>query len=178
MPMRELILGGARSGKSHHAQTRALALAMAKRAPVLCVVTAQARDAEMAARIAQHQADRPPAWQVVEAVYDLPEAIAGAPAEAIVLVDCLSLWLSNLLCDAPATLPARSAALIAAVQARRGDLLMVSNEVGWGVVPDNPLARSFRDEAGRLHQGLGQVCERVTLVVAGFPTSLKNAVPA
>jgi len=176
--MRELILGGARSGKSRHAQTRALCLSMAKRTPVLCIVTAQALDAEMAARIAQHQADRPPAWRVVEAPFDLPEAIAAAPAETVVLVDCLSLWLSNCLCTAPAAVEARADALLAAVQGRQGDLLLVSNEVGWGVVPEHPLGRRFRDEAGRLHQGLGQVCERVSLVVAGFATPLKSMEPA
>lgn len=176
--MRELILGGARSGKSRHAQTRALCLSMAKRAPVLCVVTAQALDAEMAERIAHHQADRPPAWQVVEAPFDLPEAIAAAPADAVVLVDCLSLWLSNCLCTAPEAIAARTDALLAAVQGRPGDLLLVSNEVGWGVVPEHALGRRFRDEAGRLHQRLGEVCERVSLVVAGFATPLKSKGPA
>ncbi len=171
--MRELILGGARSGKSRHAQTRALALSMAKRAPVLCLVTAQALDAEMAERIARHQADRPPAWRVVEAPIALPEAIVAAPADAVVLVDCLSLWLSNCLCAQPDTVNTRADALLAAVRARRGDLLLVSNEVGWGVVPEHALGRRFRDEAGRLHQGLGEVCERVSLVVAGFATPLK-----
>ena len=91
----------------------------------------------------------------------------------MVLVDCLSLWLSNCLCAQPDTVNTRADALLAAVRARRGDLLLVSNEVGWGVVPEHALGRRFRDEAGRLHQGLGEVCERVSLVVAGYATPLK-----
>jgi len=169
--MRELVLGGARSGKSGYALRRARESGL----PVLFIVTAQARDAEMAERIAKHRAERPGEWQVIEAPLDLPDAIARADASpACIVVDCLTLWLSNLMCEPTRNAAAAADELIEAASRVRNSIHLVSNEVGWGIVPDNALARAFRDEAGRLHQRLAEVCERVTLVVAGLPLSLKT----
>lgn len=171
---RHLILGGARSGKSSYAQGFAERSAL----PVTLIVTAEIFDAEMQARIAKHQADRPAHWQVVEAPYDLPEAIAAhCDGSRFVLVDCLTLWLSNQLCTAATTLPERIDTLKAAVACAHGPLVLVSNEVGWSIVPETPLARAFRDEQGRLNQILAKVCEQVTLVAAGLPLSLKEPAP-
>ena len=157
------MLGGARSGKSAHAE----ALVQALPGPWLYVATAQALDAEMAARIAGHRARRPPGWRTVEAPLDLAAALA-APEPA--LVDCLTLWVSNLLLagrepDWPL--------LLAALDARAAPTVVVSNEVGLGIVPDNALARAFRDLAGRLHQQLAARADRVTLMVAGLPMEVK-----
>lgn len=166
-----LVLGGARSGKSRYAQARAEAHA----GPVCLIVTAEVRDAEMAARIAKHRAERPAHWQVVEAPFALPEAIAQqAAAGTLLLVDCLTLWLSNLLCERPDALDAGVEALCAALAAAPGEVVAVSNEVGWGIVPENALARRFRDEQGRLNQRVAALAERVTLVAAGLPLSLKG----
>lgn len=169
MPVRQLILGGARSGKSRHAEQLALATGGA----VTYVATAVAADAEMQERIAHHRAQRPAAWSLVEEPLALAQVLrAHAVADGCLLVDCLTLWLGNLLVD-EARLQQEIDALYAALPELPGEILLVSNEVGWGIVPDNPLARRFRDEAGRLHQRLAGVCDRVTLVVAGLPLALK-----
>lgn len=170
MPVRQLILGGARSGKSRHAEQLALATGGA----VTYVATAVAADAEMQERIAHHRAQRPAAWLLVEEPLALAQVLrAHAVADGCLLVDCLTLWLSNLLAVDDARMQQEIAALYAAVPQLPGRLLLVSNEVGWGIVPDNPLARRFRDEAGRLHQQLATLCDHVTLVVAGLPLALK-----
>ncbi|MDQ7989917.1 MAG: bifunctional adenosylcobinamide kinase/adenosylcobinamide-phosphate guanylyltransferase [Candidatus Dactylopiibacterium sp.] len=167
-----LVLGGARSGKSRFAQARAEAHAGA----VQLVVTAEILDDEMRARVARHRLERPAHWHVTEAPVALPEAIARlAQPGAFVLVDCLTLWLSNLLCTQPEALEAGIDALEAAIAGARGELVLVSNEVGWSIVPDNPLARRFRDEQGRLNQRVAARCDRVTLVAAGLPLALKGA---
>jgi adenosylcobinamide kinase/adenosylcobinamide-phosphate guanylyltransferase len=157
------VLGGARSGKSRHAET----LLAAEPPPWRYVATAQAFDAEMAARIATHQDRRDARWTTVEAPLDLPAALACA---APVLVDCLTLWMSNLLLagrepDWPA--------LLAAMDARAATTVLVSNEVGLGIVPDNPLARRFRDAAGLLHGQLAARADRVVLMIAGIPMVVK-----
>lgn len=167
--MKHLILGGARSGKSRHAEQ----LAEQSGCDVVYIATAEALDAEMTARIAHHRAQRPGHWHLVEE----PQALAHvlrmqAAPDRCLLVDCLTLWLGNLLAD-EARLQQELAALYAVLPELPGEVLLVSNEVGWGIVPDNPLARRFRDEAGRLHQRLAGVCDRVTLVVAGLPLALK-----
>ena len=166
--MRELIIGGARSGKSAHAET----LAADSGLEVLVVVTAHAGDAEMAARIARHRAARPAHWKVVEAPLDLAGALRthAAPGRFIV-VDCLTLWLSNLMLG-PGLEPERSA-LLDVLPRLPGRVILVSNEVGWGIVPENALARSFADEQGRLNQAVAAACDRVTLVAAGLPLELK-----
>lgn len=165
----ELILGGARSGKSRYALNQALA----HTGPVTWIATAEAYDAEMQERIAHHRAERPAHWTTLEAPLQLAAAL-DASRDQFVVVDCLTLWLSNWLCseDTAGWLAERSA-FMAALAAQTGMLLLVSNEVGFGIVPDNALARRFRDEAGRLHQDIAQCAPRVTLVVAGIAMQVK-----
>lgn len=164
-----LVLGGARSGKSRYAEQRARATGLAR----VYVATAEARDAEMAARIARHQRDRGPDWRTVEAPLDLAGCIRReAAAGRVLLVDCLTLWLSNLLL-AGRDADAATAELLAAAKAAPGQLIFVSNEVGWGIVPDNALARRFRDAAGRLNQQVAASADEVQLVVAGLPLALR-----
>lgn len=166
-----LIIGGARSGKSCFAQRLAEQYAEG----IVLIVTAEILDAEMAARVSQHRAERPPHWQVIEAPLDLPQAIRAARSAAhCVLVDCLTLWLSNILCTQPNTLGARVEALCAELSRAQGELLLVSNEVGWSIVPENALARTFRDEQGRLNQRVAAIVDQVTLVAAGLPLQLKG----
>ncbi len=162
-----LVLGGARSGKSRHAQ----ALAEACPGPRAFIATAQAFDAEMVERIARHRADRDADWRTIEAPLALPEAIAMADT-AVILVDCLTLWASNLLLGDADTDEA-TAALLAALVATPARVMLVSNEVGWGIVPDNALARRFRDVAGRINQRVAAAVDRVDLVVAGLAMRLK-----
>ncbi len=163
-----LVLGGARSGKSRHAE----GLIEARPAPWLYVATAQAYDDEMRARIAEHRARRGEGWQTVDAPVDLAGAIAGAPAGLPILVDCLTLWLTNLLL-AEADIVAARMGLAEACRQATGPLVLVSNEVGLGIVPDNTLARRFRDEAGRLHQDLAALADHVVFMVAGLPMIVK-----
>jgi adenosylcobinamide kinase/adenosylcobinamide-phosphate guanylyltransferase len=167
-----LVLGGARSGKSGYAQRMAEAAAEAARRTPVFIATGQAFDAEMAERIALHQADRGGLWRTVEAPLDLAATLAALAPEDIAVVDCLTLWLSNSMLAETGHVE-RLAGLPAAVAACRARLWLVSNEVGWGVVPDNALARRYRDEAGRLHQRLAEVADEAVLVVAGLPLRLK-----
>jgi adenosylcobinamide kinase/adenosylcobinamide-phosphate guanylyltransferase len=167
-----LVLGGARSGKSAFAQGAAEAKAAEAGGRLVMVATAQAFDSEMAERIDRHRSDRGGAWTTVEAPLDLSGALDGLGAGDVVVVDCLTLWLSNLMLDGRD--PAAAAAELAATVGRfEGTLWLVSNEVGFGIVPDNALARRFRDEAGRLHQALAQAADAVSLVVAGLSLRLK-----
>jgi adenosylcobinamide kinase / adenosylcobinamide-phosphate guanylyltransferase len=160
-----LLLGGARSGKSRHAE----ALIEAEVAPWAYIATAQPFDDEMRDRIAIHRRRRSGSWINVEAPLDLPAALA-APHPA--LVDCLTLWLTNLLLGEH-DIAAATASLDAALDARTAATVLVSNEVGLGIVPDNPLARAFRDEAGRLHQHLAARADSVLFMVAGLPMRVK-----
>jgi len=171
--MHELILGGARSGKSALAERRAFDSGL----DVVYLATAQALDAEMAARIAHHRVRRPAQWGCVEAPTALAAALrAHAAPQRCLLVDCLTLWLSNLLGDPDADAFVRERDdLLATLQQLPGQVLLVSNEVGQGVVPMGELSRRFVDEAGRLHQALAAQCGRVCLVVAGLPLWLKGA---
>ncbi len=173
--MRELILGGVRSGKSRLAERRAAE----RGGPVVYVATAEARDGAMAARIAEHRAHRPKTWRTVEESLALAETLDHHCAEGTtVVVDCLTLWLNNLLAaeadGQPDAVAAGRDALLATLPHLPGDILMVANETGLGVVPANPLARRFCDEAGRLHQDLAAQCERVIWTVAGLPHVLKD----
>lgn len=179
--MKELVLGGARSGKSAYAQRRAAACGL----PVTLLVTGSAGDAEMAERIACHQAERPRDWRVVEAPRGLAAALSEhAAAGRCVIVDCLTLWLTNFLApqedaaEEPAGLPQdyrdERAALLAALPALPGEVIFIANEVGLGIVPMSPLARLFRDEAGRLNQDLAAACERVSFIAAGLTLELKT----
>jgi adenosylcobinamide kinase / adenosylcobinamide-phosphate guanylyltransferase len=180
MPERHLILGGARSGKTNHAITFAARLAAARRLPVIYVATAEALDDEMRNRIARHRAERPQSWQTVEAPTDLAAALRAQPP-AILLVDCLTLWLSNALLDFDEAQPnapaprwdAERSALLSWLADYRGAALFVSNEVGSGIVPASALARRFQDEQGRLNQELAALCDAVTLVVAGIAVPIK-----
>lgn len=168
--MRELILGGARSGKSRFAEHRA----REHDGQVIYVATAAAGDDEMRARIEEHRRRRPAEWRTVEAPHALADTLrAEAAAGMLVLVDCLTLWLGNLIED-DAALSRERSALLSTLPELPGEIVMVSNEVGQGIVPDNPLARRFRDEAGWLHQAVAECCERVTFVAAGLPMTLKG----
>ena len=169
--MHTLILGGARSGKSALAER----LASSSAREVVYLATAQALDEEMAARIAHHRARRPAQWQCVEAPLALADALrAHARSDTCVLVDCLTLWLSNLLAQPAAVLERERDALLSTLPQLPGDVLLVSNEVGLGIVPLGELTRRFVDEAGRLHQSLAACCERVVFVAAGLPLALKG----
>lgn len=168
-----LVLGGARSGKSRYAQETAETLAVAAgRTPVM-IVTAQAFDDEMTDRIMRHREDRADRWRTVEAPTDLETSLAALSPEDVAVADCLTLWLSNRML-ADDDMDAACAGLVAAVAACPARLFLVSNEVGWGVVPDNALARRFRDLAGRLHQDLAARVDEAILVVAGLPIQLKT----
>jgi adenosylcobinamide kinase/adenosylcobinamide-phosphate guanylyltransferase len=169
-----LILGGARSGKSGHAQSLAEGLAGQRDRRLVMIATAEARDDEMADRIARHKAERGSAWHTIEAPVDLPAAIDGLVSRDVAVVDCLTLWLSNLM-GRDADLESAASALLHSVRASPATLILVSNEVGFGIVPDNALARRFRDEAGRLHQRIATVADRVLLIVAGLPLVMKSS---
>jgi adenosylcobinamide kinase/adenosylcobinamide-phosphate guanylyltransferase len=164
-----LVLGGARSGKSRHAEHLALESGLA---PVY-LATAQALDDEMARRIAAHRARRGPAWRTVEEPLDLIGSLRRECApERIVLVDCLTLWLTNLMV-AGREVEAESARLLEALPGLSGPVVLVSNEVGQGVVPDNVMARQFLDHAGSLHQGIAEQADAVVFMTAGLPHRLK-----
>jgi len=173
-PMKELILGGARSGKSAYAERRARASGLR----VVYIATAEAGDGEMTARIALHRARRPAEWSTVEAPLALAETLRReAKADRCLLVDCLTLWLSNLLAGpegADERFEQEKTLLLEILPQLPGQIHLVSNEVGQGIVPMNTLARRFVDEAGLLHQALAQCCERVVLVTAGLPHILKD----
>jgi adenosylcobinamide kinase/adenosylcobinamide-phosphate guanylyltransferase len=164
-----LVLGGARSGKSRYAQARAEALG----GEPVYVATAQALDAEMGERIERHRADRGPAWATVEAPVELAAAIrAGDHAERVLLIDCLTLWTTNLLL-ADRDIAAATGDLVAAIGEANCPVILVANEVGLGIVPDNALARRFRDEAGRVNQRIAAAVDEVMFIAAGLPLRLK-----
>lgn len=167
MSATHLVLGGARSGKSRHAE----ALVEAQPSPWTYIATAQAFDDEMRARIATHRARRPLGWTTIDAPLDLAAALHQA-ANAPVLVDCLTLWLTNLILGEH-DVAAATASLLETLHTRDGLTALVSNEVGLGIVPDNALARRFRDEAGILHQRIAQVADTVVFMVAGLPLKVK-----
>ena len=167
-----LVLGGARSGKSRYAEARLAHWPGRK----LYLATAEAHDAEMAERIALHRTQREgDGWETVEAPLDLVGALRRvAGSETAILIDCLTLWLGNLY-GAERDVAAECARLVAALPDMPGTLIFVSNEVGLGIVPDNALARRFRDAAGRLHQDIAAVADEVVFVAAGLPLTLKSA---
>jgi adenosylcobinamide kinase / adenosylcobinamide-phosphate guanylyltransferase len=165
-----LILGGARSGKSSRAQ----ALAEAASPKRLFVATAEALDDEMTARIARHQADRSAGWRTFEAPLDLAPVIAQAAGrDEFILIDCLTLWLSNLF-HHKRDVEAEIDALCAALRSSHAQIALVSNEIGLGLVPETPLGRAFRDAQGRLNQKVAAVCDEVEFVAAGLPLRLKG----
>lgn len=164
-----LVLGGARSGKSRHALTMAEAAGPDR----VYVATAQAFDAEMADRIASHQAERGAGWRTVEAPLDLPGALAGIGGADVVVVDCLTLWLSNLMLAERWSDDAEGA-LIEALAAASAPCILVSNEVGMGLVPETPLGRRFRDAQGALNQRVAASLGHVDFVAAGLALALKR----
>jgi adenosylcobinamide kinase/adenosylcobinamide-phosphate guanylyltransferase len=167
-----LILGGVRSGKSRHAGEIARAAGCA----VTVIATGTAQDQEMMERIELHRAQRPKEWSVVEEPVRLASALAAAASPSrIVIVDCLTLWLTNLLCgEDPGALQRESTQLLELLPLLPGDCVLVSNEVGLGIIPANALARRFADEAGTLHQQLAALCDRVIFMAAGLPLRLKG----
>ncbi len=164
-----LVLGGVRSGKSRYAEW----LIGTYPPPWIYVATAEAGDDEMAERIAAHRARRGAAWRTVEAPHDLAGALATSPSDGVVLVDCLTLWLSNAM-QSGLDIEAETAKLQDALAARSGPTVIVSNEVGLGIVPDNALARRFRDLQGMLNQKLAAQAQRVIMMVAGVPVAVKS----
>ena len=182
--MRELIIGGARSGKSAHAEARAQESGL----HVVYVATAQIHDGEMARRVALHRARRPAEWGLVESPLELFRTLQQhAAPENCLLVDCLTLWLTNALFAGVAAQQAEAGealncplferetrALVEGLPSLPGRIIMVSNEVGCGIVPMNAVSRLFADEQGRINQRVAAVCERVTLVSAGLPLPIKG----
>ena len=172
LPPLTLVIGGARSGKSRHAEGMILATGL----PRLYIATAEAWDDEMRARIAQHQADRGANWQTVEAPHDLSKALRAVPKGQAVLIDCVTLWLTNRML-AEADLAADTTALLQALADCPAPVVVVTNELGWSIVPENALARRFRDAQGRLNQRLAAQADRVVTVIAGLPLLLKDMAP-
>lgn len=167
-PSLNFVIGGARSGKSFHAEQLIAALP----APWLYIATAEAFDGEMSERIEAHRARRDARWQTRDAPRNLVAALEGTEPGQPVLLDCLTLWLSNMLL-AEADVTAESARLVDALKAPRGPWVVVSNEVGLGIVPDNALARRFRDVQGTLNQAVARVADHVVFMAAGLPMVLK-----
>ena len=170
--MKELILGGARSGKSKLAEQAAEASGLQR----VYIATAQAGDGEMAQRIELHRQRRGDDWQLVEEPVNLAQTLVEQAEEGVcILVDCLTLWLSNcLFCGDDSEWRRQRAALLECLPTLPGRIVFVSNEISMGVVPMGEVTRQFVDEAGLLHQALAEICERVTLSVAGLPHVLKN----
>jgi adenosylcobinamide kinase/adenosylcobinamide-phosphate guanylyltransferase len=167
----ELVLGGARSGKSAYAEKLVAESGLA----ATYIATAEARDEEMQERIKEHRARRDKEWRTVEAPLDLERAVKAEAGEGrAVLVDCLTLWASNLMLVG-ADIAQRSTALADAAQGARGLCVFVSNEVGLGLVPDNELGRKFRDAQGRLNQKIADIADRVVFMAAGLPLVLKGS---
>lgn len=171
--MLELVLGGARSGKSRIAEQRALASGLQR----CYIATAQAGDGEMARRIERHRADRGAGWLTIEEPVQLARVLREHnDASRCLLVDCLTLWLTNLLInDDPALFARERENFLNTLAQARAHIILVSNEVGHGVVPMDALSRRFVDESGWLHQELAQRCDNVLWVVAGLPQALKGA---
>jgi len=171
--VKTFLLGGARSGKSRLATQLADAIG----GPVAIVVTAEPIDDEMTSRIERHRADRPTAWATIEAPYDLVAGIESVPADDVLVVDCMTLWLSNLIVrgDDDQTVDAATDAAVDALVGRESDVIVVSNEVGLGLVPGDPMSRRFRDAQGRVNQTLAARCDRAFFVVAGRALPLHSA---
>ncbi len=166
-----LVLGGARSGKSRYAQRSAEAAAAAAGTKPIAVVTAQIYDQEMAERVTKHREERGDEWDTIEAPLDLPQAIAALGNGDVAVIDCMTLWLTNVML-AEEDIGQKTRELLTALTSTQAEIWVVSNEVGWGIVPDNALARLFRDEAGRLNQALAECADHSVLIVAGMKLDL------
>ena len=179
LPPLTLILGGARSGKSRYAEQLATGSLHGPARPAVYIATAQAGDVEMATRIMAHRARRGAAWTTLEEPLKLGDALERAAALGqaghghAVLVDCLTLWLSNLM-HAEADLDQATDELLHALADCAAPVVMVSNEVGWGIVPETPLGRAFRDAQGRLNMRMAERADRVILMAAGLPLVMKD----
>ncbi len=174
MPKITFVIGGCRSGKSRHAQELAEATAPANR---VYVATCVPYDDEMRDRVRKHQADRDRTWKTVEAPLDLPDTIRDTSRESgVLLVDCLTLWTTNLLLDPERSdrMPLWIDRLAEALEAAQCPVILVSNEVGGGIVPENALARQFRDWVGTLNQRIAACADRVIWTVAGIPVTIKG----
>ncbi|CAA6817238.1 MAG: Adenosylcobinamide-phosphate guanylyltransferase (EC [uncultured Thiotrichaceae bacterium] len=171
-PKQSLILGGARSGKSAYAEQ----LAKKSEPKVVYIATATTGDTEMEARIRRHKDDRPTEWLTIEEPLSLAHTLqTEADAERVLLVDCLTLWVTNLLCHAdPERFEHETQAVLNLLPTLPGKIIMVSNEVGYGIVPMGELSRRFVDETGRLHQQLAARMDQVILMVAGLPLTIKG----
>ena len=174
LPKLSLIVGGARSGKSRLAERLVARLATATGLPRAYIATAEIWDEEMRARIDRHIADRGDGWVTQEAPRDLAGALARA--EGVVLIDCATLWLTNVMLGG-GDIERETAEMLAAIAVYPGPVIVVSNEVGWGIVPDNKLSRDFRDAQGRLNQRLAEAADLVAGVMAGLPMVLKGQMP-
>ncbi|HEY3327890.1 MAG TPA: bifunctional adenosylcobinamide kinase/adenosylcobinamide-phosphate guanylyltransferase [Novimethylophilus sp.] len=174
--MRELILGGARSGKSAYAERLAICTGL----PVTYIATAQVWDDEMAARVRHHQERRPDHWRIVEEPFHLADTLkAHAKSGQCVVVDCLTLWLAQWICPdckspQEGSWTAERALLLELLPTFAGKIVLVSNEVGMGIVPLGEINRRFQDEQGRLNQAVAAACEHVTFIAAGLPLQLKG----
>lgn len=172
--MKELILGGARSGKSHYAETCANESGL----KVIYVATAQALDSEMQLRIQHHQQQRPSHWRLIEEPIELLSVLKEhANSSTCILVDCLTLWISNQLCSSEHKqhIEKNSKDLASLLSILPGKIIFVSNEVSMGITPMGEMSRQFVDDSGRLHQRLAAVCDKVTLMVAGIPSQVKGS---
>ena len=171
--MKQLIIGGARSGKSLYAETQTQMFAEKNQQQLIYLATATMNDSEMTTRVQQHQLRRSDLWQLVEEPLDLASVINTYNTNSsCILIDCLTLWLTNCLMQKNSW-PLLKDKFIEAFMASEASIFLVSNEVGSGVVPMGELSRQFVDETGSLHQLLGTLCDQLTLVVAGFPMQLK-----
>lgn len=175
LPHLTLVLGGARSGKSRHAEGLVLGASRSNAIGPVYIATAEAWDDEMRERIAEHRRRRDgQGWRTVEAPLDLSAALTAHAIEgAVVLVDCLTLWLTNQMVS-ERDVPAACDDLLATFRKVPGRVVLVSNEVGLGIVPENRMARTFRDHAGRLHQAIAAEADRVLFMVAGLPMVVKG----
>lgn len=168
LPPLTLVLGGARSGKSHFAETLILAAG-----PGTYIATAEARDSEMQSRITDHQSRRGSTWDTLETPLDLVAALTEAESRGNpVLLDCLTIWLSNMM-EAKRNIDQETDRLVSRLATQNCPVVLVSNEVGQGIVPANALARRFRDQAGRLNQTIAVLADRVFFLTAGIPAQLK-----
>ena len=169
LPPLTMVTGGAKSGKSRYAE----GLVRMTGRPRIYIATAQVWDSEMQAKIEAHRQDRGGDWHTVEAPRAIAAALAQVPKEAVVLLDCATMWLTNALLD-KADLVAETAALLAALAACPAPVVVVTNELGWSIVPDNALARQFREAQGQLNQQLAAQAGRVVAVISGLPLVLKG----
>lgn len=171
-PCQTIVIGGARSGKSTFAERLVRFYGKSK----IYIATAQTADSEMSDRIDRHRQQRGADWHTIESPLDLTSVLAGADSDQAILIDCLTLWLSNHLC-AGTDIETESDRLLTAIANCDAKVVVVSNEVGQGIVPENALARRFRDAQGRLNQRLAAQCQLAVLIAAGLPLVLKGALP-